>query len=89
MDLKTHFSNLERGAAAKIAKEMEVSPSYLSQMVSGTAPISPQRAVEFEKVLGGAVTRKDIYPNDWHLIWPELVDADDSTQCIQVTKKAA
>lgn len=71
--LKTHFASLERGKAAQIAKEMDVSPSYLSQMVAGTAPISPARAVLFEQVLSGAVTRKDIYPNDWHLIWPELI----------------
>lgn len=89
MDLKTHFSNLERGEAARIAKEMRISASYLSQMVSGDAPISPQRAVEFERVLGGAVTRKDIYQNNWHLIWPELGNAEDSMQCMQVTKKAA
>ncbi|WP_150429145.1 helix-turn-helix domain-containing protein [Dechloromonas sp. CZR5] len=62
MDLKSHFSNLERGEAARIAREMGISASYLSQMVSGDAPISPQRAVTFERVLGGAVTRKDIYP---------------------------
>lgn len=76
--LKTHFASLERGKAAQIAKEMEVSPSYLSQMVAGTAPISPARAVLFEQLLGGAVTRKDIYPNDWHLIWPELIACDPS-----------
>lgn len=74
MNLKNHFASLERGRAAQIATEMKISPSYLSQMVAGTAPISPARAVEFERVLGGAVTRQDIYPDDWHLIWPELVD---------------
>ena len=76
--LKSHFTSLERGKAAQIAKEMDVSPSYLSQMVAGTAPISPARAVQFEQLLGGAVTRKDIYPHDWHLIWPELIACDPS-----------
>jgi len=85
MDLKACFSKLERGMAAQIAKDMKISPSYLSQMVSGVAPISPARAVEFEQLLKGEVTRQDIYPDDWHLIWPELVTPDSRIP----TKKAA
>lgn len=25
-----------------------------------------------ERATGGAVTRRDLRPDDWHLIWPEL-----------------
>ena len=83
MDLKTHFATLERGKAAGIAKAMKVSPSFLSQMVSGDAPISPARAVQFEQLLGGAVTRKDIYKDNWRDIWPELI-----TETQRVSKAA-
>lgn len=34
------------------------------------------RCVAIERVTGGAVTRRDLRPDDWWLIWPELVDAD-------------
>ena len=31
-------------------------------------------AARVEHVTNGAVTRKELRPNDWHLIWPELKD---------------
>ena len=73
MDLKTYISS-ERGRAAALASELGVSPSYLSQMASGKAPISPERLVEIEQKTQGAVTRKHQRPDDWHRVWPELVD---------------
>lgn len=73
MDLKTYIS-AERGRAAALAADLGVSPSYLSQMVSGKAPISPERCVEIEQKTGGAVTRKHLKPDDWHRTWPELVE---------------
>jgi DNA-binding transcriptional regulator YdaS (Cro superfamily) len=77
MDLKTYITTGERGTAAKLAAALHVSPSYLSQMSSGSSPISPERCVAIERATGGAVTRKELRPNDWHLIWPELDDMSD------------
>ena len=31
-------------------------------------------AARVERATDGAVTRKELRPNDWHLIWPELKD---------------
>lgn len=72
MDLKTYISTGERGTAAKLAAALKVSPSYLSQMSAGSSPISPERCVAIERATGGKVTRKDLRPTDWQLIWPEL-----------------
>jgi len=33
---------------------------------------SPENCVVIEKATGGQVTRQDLRPDDWHLIWPEL-----------------
>jgi DNA-binding transcriptional regulator YdaS (Cro superfamily) len=74
MDLKTYITDSERGTAKNLADALGVSRSFLSQMAAGTAPISPERAVLIEKETGGQVTRKDMYPDRWHLIWPELVN---------------
>lgn len=74
MNLKDHLSTLERGGAAKLAAMLDVSPSYLSQMASGASPISPARCVEIEQATDGAVSRKDLRPEDWRSIWPELGD---------------
>ncbi|AKP34690.1 MULTISPECIES: transcriptional regulator [Yersinia] len=75
MELKEYIDRLERGGAKKLASEINVSSSYLSQMSSGQSPISPARCVEIEVATGGVVSRQDLRPNDWQKIWPELVTA--------------
>jgi len=77
MDLKTYIATAPRGTASKLAAALGISPSYLSQLSSGVSPISAERCVAIERHTGRAVTRKDLRPSDWHLIWPELIDADD------------
>lgn len=72
MDLKTYIATKPRGAASKLASEIEVSVSYLSQMASGAAALSPQRIVEIELATRGEVNRIDQFPDDWQKIWPEL-----------------
>lgn len=71
MDLKTYISG-ERGTATKLASALGVPLSYLSQMINGTSSVSPKRCVEIEQVTNGVVTRKDLRPDDWADIWPEL-----------------
>ncbi|RKP46667.1 transcriptional regulator [Pararobbsia silviterrae] len=72
MDLKTYIATSSRGTAAKLAKALRVSPSYLSQMAHGVAPISPERCVEIERETDGVVRRRELRLDDWRLIWPEL-----------------
>lgn len=72
MDLKQYIKNLPHGEAAPLAKLVGVSASYLSQMASGDANISPERAVKIESATGGAVTRQEMFPDRWQLLWPEL-----------------
>lgn len=38
------------------------------------API--ERCVPIEKAMNGEVNRRGLRPDDWHLIWPELVTDD-------------
>lgn len=37
---------------------------------------SPANCVAIERATGGAVTRQDLRPQDWHLIWPELSEKE-------------
>lgn len=78
MDLKTYIES-GRGLAAKLALDIGVSPSYLSQMASGSSAISPERCVDIERATGGTVTRKDLRHDDWQKIWPELNYPIDGT----------
>jgi len=66
MDLKTYLSNLKRGGISELANKLEISSSYLSQLSSGSAPISMERCIEIEKATGGAVRCEDLRPDiDW------------------------
>ncbi|THF64344.1 transcriptional regulator [Pseudothauera rhizosphaerae] len=74
MDLKTYCINSGPGTAASLARQINVSPVLISQW-SGVRPVPPVRAVAIERATGGAVTRRDLRPDDWQKIWPELADA--------------
>jgi DNA-binding transcriptional regulator YdaS (Cro superfamily) len=65
------YLNAERGSSTRLAAQLEVSLSYLSQMATGDAAISPARCVLIEKYTDGAVTRRDLR-DDWMDIWPEI-----------------
>jgi DNA-binding transcriptional regulator YdaS (Cro superfamily) len=74
MQLSEHIKR-NPGAGTRIARELGVSLSYLSQMASGHRPIPVKTAVRIEVLTDGAVPRWDMHPDDWHRIWPELIDA--------------
>lgn len=47
----------------------------LSQWASGARPIPLERCTPIELATDGKVTRKDLRPDDWQAIWPELAEA--------------
>lgn len=66
MNLKDYLSELQRGGISMLAKELDISTSYLSQLASGKASMSPERAIEIEKATNGAVRCEDMCPDiDW------------------------
>ena len=73
MDLKT-FIQSERGSGVALAGKLGIPASYLSQMAGGERVVTPERASAIERATDGAVTRRDLRPDDWHLIWPELAE---------------
>jgi DNA-binding transcriptional regulator YdaS (Cro superfamily) len=74
MDLKT-WVNLERGRIIFLAKRLEVPASFMSNMAAGIKSVPLERCVPIELATEGAVTRKDLRPDDWWKIWPELAAA--------------
>jgi DNA-binding transcriptional regulator YdaS (Cro superfamily) len=53
---------------------------YLRKAVSVGHLLSPALCVSIERSTGGAVTRRDLRPDDWQDIWPELAgDGDAAT----------
>lgn len=63
------------GGTNATARAIGVSAQAVSQWADGGRPVPIERCVEIERLTSGAVTRKDLRPDDWHRIWPELAAA--------------
>ena len=72
MNLADYFAS-ERGAQSRLADLMGIPAPMLSQWASGARPIPLERCTPIELATQGKVTRKDLRPDDWAVIWPELV----------------
>ncbi len=59
---------------SQLIKNAAISNQFLYQISIGLRPVPVAKCVAIEKATNGEVTRKDLRPNDWHLIWPELID---------------
>lgn len=60
----------------KLADAIGVRQSAISNWrARGTTPDAAY-CVAIERATNGAVTRRDLRPDDWQKIWPELVTAD-------------
>ena len=78
MNLRAYLDSLPRGQTTVFASRCGISPVYLSQIAAGQdkREASPVLCVVIERASGDAVMRWDLRPDDWHLIWPELIGAD-------------
>ncbi len=56
----------------KLAKILGISQVLISQWSTGLRATPIERCYPIEQATQGKVTRKDLRPDDWHLIWPEL-----------------
>lgn len=76
MNLKTYFSE-KRGRQADLAKEIGAHAPDVSRWADETRPIPVSFGASIERATGGLVTRRDMFPNDWMRIWPELETEPD------------
>lgn len=61
-----------RGAQRQLAQKLGITPVLISQWANRQRPVPPERCVEIERATTGQVTRRDLRPEDWMNIWPEL-----------------
>lgn len=79
---------LESNPRAILALDVGVSLGMLSQWKNKTRPVSAARCIAIENATNGQVTRKDLRPDDWEVIWPELLaESEKSTSSIQPHKE--
>lgn len=74
MQLYEYLKNSERGMLSRLAKQLNVPPSSIRLWADGKRPIPVEHCAKIEIGTHGKVTRKDLRPNDWHEIWPELAE---------------
>lgn len=75
MDLDAYLSLPNSCSAIDLARRIGVPPSLLSQWRLKVRPVPIWRCVPIERLTDGAVTRRDLRPDDWYLIWPELAES--------------
>ena len=70
MKLSEYLS--ERGSRQAFAEKLKVPAPLVSQWANGDRPIPIERCLDIEQATDGKVTRRDLRPDDWLRIWPEL-----------------
>ncbi|WP_213308249.1 transcriptional regulator [Paraburkholderia sacchari] len=71
MNLATYLSEQKLSQSA-FAELLGVTQGLVYQWLAGRRPVAAERCVAIERATNGAVTRKDLRPDDWRDIWPEL-----------------
>lgn len=66
------------GGRNAFAEMLGVRPSAIGNWKMRGVPI--EWCVPIERLAAGAVTRRDLRPDDWHLIWPELAHPGTTPQ---------
>jgi DNA-binding transcriptional regulator YdaS (Cro superfamily) len=63
MDIRTYYDSLPSGGRRSLAKDLEISPAYLYQMVTNKRPVAPTRCLAIQAATEGAVTVHDLRPD--------------------------
>lgn len=64
------------GNATRLANLLGVSVQAVCFWRDGRRGIPVEKCTAIERATGGAVTRRDLRPDDWHEIWPELAEQE-------------
>jgi DNA-binding transcriptional regulator YdaS (Cro superfamily) len=74
MTLNEYLKTLPAGGQAKFARDIGVTHTYLSQLSNGQDDRVPSPALSLViwNKSKKAVTRQELRPNDFWLIWPDL-----------------
>lgn len=71
MDIQKYLSKTNTSQAA-FALTIGVSQGMVWQWITKKRPVPIERCVDIENATDGSISRRDLRPNDWQKIWPEL-----------------
>lgn len=72
MKLSSYLASQPHGAVRALARQIRAHEPDVSRWASGRRPIPVRYGALIEQATGGAVTRQEMFPEDWPRIWPEL-----------------
>jgi DNA-binding transcriptional regulator YdaS (Cro superfamily) len=81
----------ERGRISGLSKALGLPYSFTFNIAKGKKSIPMIHAANIENFTGGAVTRKDMFPDSWERIWPELATTSTANhqESLDVTRTSA
>lgn len=60
------------GSQSALGRRLGRPQALIHKWLHSKKPVGADHCAAIERVTAGAVTRRDLRPDDWHLIWPEL-----------------
>ncbi|QII84245.1 helix-turn-helix domain-containing protein [Bordetella hinzii] len=69
--LKRYLAPMSRVQRAAFAARCRTSTNTLRNIAYGQKRAGAALCIAIEQATGGAVTRADLRPDDWPLLWPE------------------
>lgn len=72
------WASKERGRGLLLAEALGVRPPSVSDWITGKKRVPVERCTAIERATGGEVTRRDLRPDDYLEIWPELAHAQQA-----------
>lgn len=74
MELKQYFFDLAPVERISFAESVGTTARHLANVAYGYKPLDEKVCVAVEQKTNKIVTRQELRPSDWHLIWPELAE---------------
>lgn len=87
MKLNDYF--VRHGQKSALARVIGVPAILVTQWSLGQRPVPIARCKAIEDATAGAVTRRDLRPDDWHEIWPELADSEEKQPSPSAARSSA
>ena len=76
------------GSQTSLAKVLGVKPPVVNQWLNFIRPVPPKICVAIERVTEGKVTRKELRPEDYWELWPDLATPQEELPPIPEELKA-
>ena len=74
MELAKYLDTAGRGSISRLAREVGAHVPDMSRWASKQRIVPVQHCLAIERATAGTVTRRDLRPDDWQKIWPELAE---------------